>query len=219
MRSGLRPGHSVAMMTWTSEMSGTASSGVVTIAHTPTTARTAVPVKTRKRLSVHHSMSREIMGPEIRTWFDVSRSSGEQGELATRQGSATSRYRDGHIPAAGHRDLAGAAVRSVACVRQPGFAPHRRVVHRRHRGHEEGGRHVGVGHRLTGGILDDDLERRIANARRIGLRAKRDAQACGWRALRTLVASQRTSELALRVEEKRGARGDRLAFGEAVDDL
>src|SRR5947199_10537929 len=61
MRSGLRPIHSVDTITCTSEMSGTASSGVLVIAHAPQSATTSVPVNTRKRLDAHQSMIRSIM--------------------------------------------------------------------------------------------------------------------------------------------------------------
>src|SRR5437016_10697215 len=56
MRSGLRPIHSVETITWTSEMSGTASSGVLVMAHMPHSVRITVPVNTRNRLEAHQSM-------------------------------------------------------------------------------------------------------------------------------------------------------------------
>src|SRR4030095_14977257 len=55
MRSGLLPIHSVDTMTWTSKMSGTPSSGVRVIAHTPHAVSTTVPVKTRNRFVAHQS--------------------------------------------------------------------------------------------------------------------------------------------------------------------
>src|SRR3972149_1487075 len=61
MRSGLRPIHSVETITWTSEMSGTASSGVRVIAQTPQSVSTIVPMETRKRLAAHQSMTFSIM--------------------------------------------------------------------------------------------------------------------------------------------------------------
>ncbi len=61
IRSGLRPSHSVAMMTCTSEMSGTASSGVRTIAQAPQKPVAAAATSTRKRLRVHQSMMRSTM--------------------------------------------------------------------------------------------------------------------------------------------------------------
>src|SRR5207249_1633538 len=61
IRSGLRPIHSVETITCTSEMSGTASSGVRVIAQTPHTVTITVPVNTRNRLDAHQSMIRSIM--------------------------------------------------------------------------------------------------------------------------------------------------------------
>src|SRR5436190_6234183 len=61
MRSGLRPIHSVDTITWTSEISGTASSGVRVMAQMPHTVRITVPVNTRNRLAAHQSMIRSIM--------------------------------------------------------------------------------------------------------------------------------------------------------------
>src|SRR6266550_1898797 len=61
MRSGLRPIHSVDTITCTSEISGTASSGVRVIAHTPHNVRTTVPTNTRNLLDVHQSIVRSII--------------------------------------------------------------------------------------------------------------------------------------------------------------
>src|SRR5882672_7526057 len=70
MRSGLRPIHSVDTITCTSEMSGTASTGVCVIAQMPQSVRTMIPVKTTNRLAAHQSMMRLIIlyflaGPHI----------------------------------------------------------------------------------------------------------------------------------------------------------
>src|SRR5438552_13662995 len=61
MRSGLRPIHSVDTITCTSEISGTASSGVFVMAQMPHSVSTTMPVKTRNRLDVHQSIIRSIM--------------------------------------------------------------------------------------------------------------------------------------------------------------
>src|SRR5713226_8202770 len=61
MRSGLRPIHSVDTITCTSEISGTASSGVRVIAQMPHTVTMTVPVNTRNRLAAHQSMIRSII--------------------------------------------------------------------------------------------------------------------------------------------------------------
>src|SRR5437899_11213618 len=61
MRSGLRPVHSVETITCTSEMSGTASSGVLVIAQMPQTVMITVLVNTRNRFDAHQSMIRSII--------------------------------------------------------------------------------------------------------------------------------------------------------------
>ena len=66
MRSGLRPSHSVTMITCTSEMSGTASSGVRCMAHAPHTARASAPHRTTTRLAAHHAIQRSIIGNPLR---------------------------------------------------------------------------------------------------------------------------------------------------------
>ena len=48
-------------MTWTSEMSGTASSGVCSIAQAPHSASAMPPMNTSTRLCVHQRIRRSIM--------------------------------------------------------------------------------------------------------------------------------------------------------------
>src|SRR5512146_1291617 len=62
MRVGLRPIHSVAMITWVSERSGSASSWLRCALHTPQPASAAARVKTSSRLRADRSISRAI-GP------------------------------------------------------------------------------------------------------------------------------------------------------------
>src|SRR5947208_2291078 len=61
MTFGGRPGHEVCTMTCTSEMSGRASSGTLCSDQMPASTRTSTPMKTRKRLLAHHSITRETM--------------------------------------------------------------------------------------------------------------------------------------------------------------
>src|SRR6266851_4434617 len=102
MRSGLRPIHSVETITCTSEMSGTASSGVRVIAQIPHAVRTMVPTNTRNRFAAHQSRSL------FSTW--TSRLSCDERRLERAEPLAVARDRDGRFPAAGHHDFAGAAV-------------------------------------------------------------------------------------------------------------
>ena len=52
-------------MTCTSEMSGTASTGIERSAHTPQTVSMTVPVNTRNRFRAHHSTIRSIMDSHL----------------------------------------------------------------------------------------------------------------------------------------------------------
>src|SRR5258708_2394834 len=79
MRSGLRPIHSVETITCTSEISGTASSGVCVIAQMPQTVRITVPVNTRNRFEAHQSMIRSIIG--IAPSLDAVRLLGREGHF------------------------------------------------------------------------------------------------------------------------------------------
>src|SRR5437879_460487 len=114
MMSGLRPIHSVETMTWTSEISGTASSGVCLIAQMPQTMRITVPVNTKNRFDAHQSMMRSIMirSPSPRPSFRGQR----QFLLADLFAALLDAHGDG--PLAGHRDLTGAGVGSPTGRRQ-----------------------------------------------------------------------------------------------------
>src|ERR1041384_6406551 len=102
MMSGLRPIHSVDTITCTSEMSGTASSGVAVIAQMPQSVRAAVPVNTRNRLPAHQSMIRLITVLLCGDW-----------ELLRRHVPAAALHHDGRVPRAGHHHLARPSVGAV----------------------------------------------------------------------------------------------------------
>src|SRR5262249_30393561 len=108
MMSGLRPIHSVETMTWTSEISGTASSGVTVIAQMPHTVNAAVAVNTRKRLPAHQSMIRPIM------FRDSLR---RDGELLRTDLPASAPDDHGRVPVAGHHDLPRTPIHAAAGVR------------------------------------------------------------------------------------------------------
>src|ERR1700719_1317434 len=105
MRSGLRPIHSVDTITWTSEISGTASSGVRVIAQMPHTVRMTVPVNTRNRLPAHQSMIRSIMivAPSLAASQVLLR--GQRQRLLA-DFLAVLFYAQGHIPLARHHHVA-----------------------------------------------------------------------------------------------------------------
>src|SRR5882762_6274725 len=59
--SGLRPIHSVEMITWVSDRSGIASSGVSQRARTPNPAATMIAARVSTRFRAHHAMRRSII--------------------------------------------------------------------------------------------------------------------------------------------------------------
>src|SRR5437588_8255597 len=113
MISGLRPIHSVETITWTSEMSGTASSGVAVIAQMPHRVSTTVPVKTRKRLPVHQSIVRAIMAWLFCAPQRYALLRGHRQLLAADLLAVLHRH-DRDVPRAGHQDLALALVHALA---------------------------------------------------------------------------------------------------------
>src|SRR5215510_2899516 len=100
MMSGLRPVHSVATITCTSEMSGTASSGVDVMVQIPHTVSATVPVNTRNRLLAHQSMILLIM-----VCLRVSKLLRRHRELLSADDLAASRDGDGDIPSTCHQYL------------------------------------------------------------------------------------------------------------------
>src|SRR5258705_12398644 len=99
MMSGLRPIHSVETMTCTSEMSGTASSGVAVIAQMPHSVSTIVPVNTRKRLPAHQSMIRAI------TWLSCPGLLRGHRRLLRRKLLPAPHRHHRHVPFARHHHL------------------------------------------------------------------------------------------------------------------
>src|SRR6058998_1506429 len=61
--SGLRPIHSVETITWVSERSGIASTGVFRNARTPKAAATRTATMVSARFRAHHAMRRSIIAP------------------------------------------------------------------------------------------------------------------------------------------------------------
>src|SRR5712692_7809375 len=113
MRSGLRTIHSVETITWTSEISGTASSGVRVIAQMPHTVTMTVPVNTRNRLAAHQSMIRSII-----TISPLDAASSQllrgQGDLLLANVFPAFHHHDRRVPFPGHPYVAGSHVHAVA---------------------------------------------------------------------------------------------------------
>src|SRR5258705_13605227 len=142
MMSGLRPIHSVETMTCTSEMSGTASSGVAVIAQMPHSVSTTVPVNTRKRLPAHQSMIRAI------TWLSCPGLLRGHRQLFRRELLSAPHRHHRHVPFARHHHLPFSPVDAIASGREVRFRSHLGHLHLRHGGHVELRRHRRVIHRL-----------------------------------------------------------------------
>src|SRR5437762_3127404 len=112
MRSGLRPIHSVETITCTSEISGTASSGVRVIAQMPHTVTITVPVNTRNRLPAHQSMIRSIM--TIAPSLDAPGLLRGQRQFLLADFLAALFHAHGDVPLAGHHHVAGTHIHARA---------------------------------------------------------------------------------------------------------
>src|SRR5437667_11341706 len=111
MRSGLRPIHSVETITCTSEISGTASSGVRVIVQMPHTVSITVPVNTRNRLAAHQSMIRSIMTVAPSLDAPLGSLRGDR-HLLLAEFLAALFHAHGDVPLAGHHHVARSHVRA-----------------------------------------------------------------------------------------------------------
>src|SRR5579883_3245633 len=115
------------MMTWTSEMSGRASSGMCPMDQIPAITRRNVPVNTKKRLCAHHSMIQLIT---LHSSCSVHR------ELLARDHSAVLTGNDRNLPSPARAQLALAFIKAVALVGEIDAGLHRCHSHGGHRCHE-----------------------------------------------------------------------------------
>src|SRR5579864_261703 len=107
MMLGGSPIHSVRMTTWTSEISGSASSGMRRSAQIPARTSASVPVKTRKRLRVHQSIQRVItLRPPFRRHV----------QLLPGEGLAVTLRDDRHLPRSTRFKLAPSLVNAPAAI-------------------------------------------------------------------------------------------------------
>src|SRR5579859_3635254 len=140
MMLGGCPSQFVWMITCTSEMSGSASSGMLLMDHIPASTMATVPVKTRKRLFAHHSMIREIMSHASR---------GVHRQLLVHDGAAILLCGDRDLPCPAGAEFAVAFVQTGVFIGAVDHSFHRRHSHRRHGRHEEGDRHLRSGNRRS----------------------------------------------------------------------
>src|ERR1700693_3825821 len=125
MMSGGSPAQGTCTITWTSEMSGRASSGIFLSDQMPARTSSKVPVKTRNRLLAHQSITREIMATfpfVFGTQF-----------LGCKDSSALDR-RDGELPRAFTIEICSAFVNAAALLAQGRYDIHCSHAHLRHTG-------------------------------------------------------------------------------------
>src|SRR3989304_1612674 len=128
MMVGGWPGHSVRTITWTSEMSGSASSGMPRRAKIPASTSKAVPVRTRKRFCAHQPIQRAIT---------LHPSCGVHRHLPGADHLSAATRGDGDLPGSPGLERGSTLVISVASFAQTAFRPHLGHAHDGHGGDEE----------------------------------------------------------------------------------
>src|SRR5881394_102346 len=108
------------MMTCTSEISGSASSGIRRSDQIPASTRSSVPVKTRKRFFAHQSIHRAIT---------LHSSRGVQAQLLAGDGLPVLLRDDGDLPRAAAVELARPFIETIPFVTQGDRSTHRRHAH------------------------------------------------------------------------------------------
>src|SRR6266576_3830603 len=149
------------MITCTSEMSGSASSGMWPIDQIPASVRRSTPVKTRKRLCAHNSMIREIT---------LHTSRGVNGELLVSDGLSVLLRADGDLPRSARAEITLAFVHSATFIAGSDDSLHCSHPHRGHCCHIEGHGHTRTPDWLSIPSCDLYADGVAAFVRRIGIR-------------------------------------------------
>src|SRR5256885_17245077 len=105
------------MMTCTSEISGSASSGIRRSDQIPASTRSSVPVKTRKRFFAHQSIHRAIT---------LHSSGGVDAQLLTCDGLPILFRNDRDLPSSAAVELARPFIETIPFVAQGDRSAHRR---------------------------------------------------------------------------------------------
>src|SRR6266403_74853 len=129
MRLGGCPAHGVCTMTWTSEMSGNASSGMRRKDQIPASTSSSVPVNTRKRFCAHQSIQREIT---------LHSSRGVHAELFAGDNLAVLLRKNRDLPRSAAVELPWTLIESVAFFCERSLHAHCGHSHRRHGRHGKG---------------------------------------------------------------------------------
>src|ERR1035438_5027301 len=165
MMSGGCPGQLVRMMTWTSEMSGSASRGIFRRDQMPARVSMETIANTRKRFREHSSMIREIISHAALS-IDA--------EFLHCRELAVLLHRDGYLPRSSHGQFLGALVKSAGFVCEFRSRIHCGHSHLRHGRHEECYCDIGSWYycSIAAGEIDSKPVRSLA--RRIGIGCELD---------------------------------------------
>src|SRR5437016_4624153 len=117
------------MITCTSDISGRASRGMLLIDQIPASTIASVPVKTRKRFSAHHSITREII---LHASCSIDR------QLLACDRAPVLLCRDCNLPGAARSEFPIAFIKATAFVRAMSHSLHGAHSHGRHGWHVEG---------------------------------------------------------------------------------
>src|SRR5262245_55926678 len=142
MMLGGSPSQLVWTMTSTSEISGSASSGMCPSDQIPAMTRSNVPVKTRNRLRAHHSIIQLIT---------LHPSGGVDGKLPAGDHDAVLTGCDRHLPSSARTEVAFTCVEAISFVAKVDTRVHGCHSHSRHGRHEERHIHLGAGDRVPAG--------------------------------------------------------------------
>src|SRR5215475_1807680 len=140
MRLGGWPAQLVCTITWTSEISGSASRGMFLNDQIPASTSRSVATKTRKRFFAHQSIQRAIT---------LHPSRGVQAELFRSNRLSILFRNDGYLPRSAAVELNGAFVISVSFVSQGHWHAHSCHTHCGHGRHEERDGHFRTGNSST----------------------------------------------------------------------
>src|SRR5579875_3090468 len=143
------------MITWTSEMSGSASSGMRRIAQIPASTRERVAAKTRNRFRAHQSIQRPIMShapPRRRGWAyagSLHPSLYCDRHLLLGDGLTVFGCQHGDLPCPARLYLPGALINAAAFLAERDHVPHCSHSHSGHGRHKKGNGYLSSCDRLA----------------------------------------------------------------------
>src|SRR5216683_1244824 len=174
MRLGGWPAHGVCTMTWTSEMSGKASSGIRRKDQIPESTSSSVPVNTRKRLCAHQSIQREIT---------LHASRGVHAELFAGDDLSVLSRKNRDLPRSAAVELPWTLIEPIFFFSERNLRSHCSHTHRGHGGHGKGDGNFGTRDGGSGCIGELHTEGVVAFPGRIGFGC--EFRFCLWRVHRS----------------------------------